>query len=108
MHWHCPIKTITGVPCPGCGTTRAVWELLHGNIYSALWTNPLGIILFLTICAYALCIIIDWSLGSNSRKILFERPFLILKEHRFIYYLVIVLCTIVAVLNAYWNYCKGL
>jgi Protein of unknown function (DUF2752) len=38
----CPFRTITGLDCPVCGTTRASWALLHGHIaravgYNALW-----------------------------------------------------------------------
>lgn len=40
----CMFKSITGLACPGCGTTRAGLALLDGNISAALGTNPLGII----------------------------------------------------------------
>ncbi len=28
--WVCPFKTLLGIPCPGCGLTLAMDELLHG------------------------------------------------------------------------------
>jgi hypothetical protein len=31
----CAFKALTGYDCPGCGGTRMVWYLLHGNIYEA-------------------------------------------------------------------------
>ena len=37
-------RELTGFYCPGCGATRALHELLHGNIQSALNLNPLLII----------------------------------------------------------------
>lgn len=37
----CPIKTITGLDCPGCGITRMFVALFHGNIYQAFRYNPL-------------------------------------------------------------------
>ena len=37
-------RELTGFYCPGCGATRALHELLHGNIQSALTLNPLLII----------------------------------------------------------------
>ena len=29
--WSCPIKAFFGIPCPGCGLTLALDELLHGH-----------------------------------------------------------------------------
>lgn len=41
---HCPFHTLTGFFCPGCGSLRAIHELLHGRIVSALDLNPLMVI----------------------------------------------------------------
>lgn len=40
----CPIKTVTGYPCPSCGTTRAIVFLSKGNIVSSIQQNPFGLI----------------------------------------------------------------
>ncbi len=37
----CPIALLTGVPCPGCGMTRAASALLRGNVDLALDYHPL-------------------------------------------------------------------
>lgn len=48
----CPLHVATGVPCPGCGTTRAVEALLAGDWAAAVQWNPLacaalaGVVLF--------------------------------------------------------------
>ena len=39
----CPVHSLTGGWCPGCGATRASYLLLHGHVldalrYNALWT----------------------------------------------------------------------
>ncbi len=38
----CPIKLATGYPCPACGTSRSVFEIINGHFYDALYYNPLG------------------------------------------------------------------
>jgi hypothetical protein len=37
----CPLYTVTGIYCPGCGATRAVHELLRGHWLVALRLNAL-------------------------------------------------------------------
>ncbi|MCB2411563.1 DUF2752 domain-containing protein, partial [Demequina sp. TTPB684] len=37
----CPLFATTGLYCPGCGGTRAVYDLAHGNVAGALAMNPL-------------------------------------------------------------------
>src|SRR5690606_32381537 len=32
----CPVHGVTGGFCPGCGSTRAVHELLHGDVAGSL------------------------------------------------------------------------
>ena len=33
--WQCPFFTLTGVPCPGCGLTRACMLLLRGEVQAS-------------------------------------------------------------------------
>ena len=49
----CPFRALTGFNCPGCGTTRALHQLLHGNVVAAFELNPL-MILLLPVVVYAL------------------------------------------------------
>ena len=37
----CPFRLLTGFTCPGCGTTRAMHEILHGHFAAAFMLNPL-------------------------------------------------------------------
>ena len=47
--WNCPIRTVTGVPCPGCGLTRAVMQFLHGDITASLQTHAFAPIFILAL-----------------------------------------------------------
>src|ERR1700743_3243391 len=35
----CPFYSLTGFACPGCGSQRAIYNLLHGNILKAIRFN---------------------------------------------------------------------
>ena len=37
--WVCPFKAVFGIPCPGCGLTAAMDELLHGRLIQSLRTH---------------------------------------------------------------------
>jgi len=41
----CPLRVTTGVPCPGCGLTRAVMALATGDLAEALHWHPLVFLL---------------------------------------------------------------
>jgi hypothetical protein len=37
----CPFRLLTGLTCPGCGSTRAMHQILHGQFVTAFTLNPL-------------------------------------------------------------------
>jgi hypothetical protein len=41
----CPLRTLTGVPCPFCGMTTATVSIAHGQWGSAAAANPLAYVL---------------------------------------------------------------
>jgi len=41
----CPLRTLTGVPCPACGMTTAATQLAAGDLHGALTANPLVLVL---------------------------------------------------------------
>ncbi|KFC57635.1 hypothetical protein FEM08_35920 [Flavobacterium gilvum] len=40
----CIFKRVTGLPCPSCGTTRAVSYLFTGEIVKSVFLNPFGVL----------------------------------------------------------------
>lgn len=64
----CGFLLLTGAPCPGCGLTTAFAHGIRGQWAMAASANPLGLALFLIVCA---CIPLGvtaalrgWSLGE--------------------------------------------
>ncbi|WFN92197.1 DUF2752 domain-containing protein [Gordonia sp. LUNF6] len=47
----CPTKLLLHIDCPGCGSTRALYCLLHGDIPAALHYNAVGVLAFVLIAA---------------------------------------------------------
>ena len=60
------IKQVTGIPCPSCGTTRAVVALFHGNLFQSLRWNPFGVIVAVIMVVSPLWIGYDLLRGSDS------------------------------------------
>ena len=39
-----PFRALTGLYCPGCGSLRAIHQLLHGHLLAAIDLNPLMVL----------------------------------------------------------------
>jgi hypothetical protein len=55
----CPLRTLTGVPCPLCGMTRAVVAAMHGHLLESLRFNPAGILVILLAIALLMGMRVD-------------------------------------------------
>ena len=42
---HCPLRDITGFPCPTCGGTQTATHVVQGHWWSALQANPMVLLL---------------------------------------------------------------
>jgi len=62
--WSCPFRGATGVPCPGCGLTRATLELLRGDLSGSLHTHAFAPV-FLGALAF---ILVTLFLPERTRK----------------------------------------
>src|SRR3954469_266592 len=47
----CPLRTITGVPCPLCGMTTSVEDTLRLDLHGAAAAKPVGIVAVLVAIA---------------------------------------------------------
>ena len=41
MGFGCPVQRLTGVPCPGCGLSRAAASVLRGDLAGAFRLHPM-------------------------------------------------------------------
>ena len=41
LQWQCPLLHLTGIPCAGCGMTRALFAFFHGDFAAAFRCHPL-------------------------------------------------------------------
>ena len=63
----CPSAALLGIPCPGCGLTRATLALLRGDLHAAFHFHPLVFVLsplFIGLLASAL---VDYVRGPIQR-----------------------------------------
>lgn len=72
--WHipsiCPFYQATGLPCPGCGLTRAFVCIAHGNLVESLHWHPLGLLVF----AAAVILWLEYASRVFTGRILFQVP----------------------------------
>lgn len=67
----CVFQMMTGFYCPGCGGTRALWFLLHGDILKSLWYHPL--------IFYTAMLLICWMISEVRKRCFGKNGF---KLHR--------------------------
>lgn len=56
----CPLKMLTGLQCPGCGSQRAFYALLHGRFAESWSYNLLLPLLLLYTLAVVLLPLLPW------------------------------------------------
>jgi hypothetical protein len=64
----CPFHALTGFYCPGCGSLRALHQLVHGHLLKAFGLNPLMILSLPFLGNSYLCYIIDGVRGASRPK----------------------------------------
>ena len=100
----CLFKTVTHLPCPSCGTTRALVLLTHGEVEESVMTNPFGMLLAMLLVVVPLWILLDILRKRDSFLrwyVMMER---ILAKNKWASVPAIVLVAA----NWFWNISKGL
>lgn len=99
----CMIKHATGLPCPSCGSTRAIVLLSKGLWMDALVTNPFGYMIAFIMLLAPLWILFD--IGTK-RKTLFQ--FYKIIESRLKNPGLSIPLAVLVLINWIWNITKGL
>jgi hypothetical protein len=67
----CLVKLTTGFDCPGCGGTRAMWYLLHGDLPAAAHHHILAVFA----APFLVYAYIAWAAGAMFNRRLPQLPF---------------------------------
>jgi len=99
----CLFKKITNVPCPSCGTTRAVMYIFKGEITTAVFINPFGVIVALLLLTTPVWILFDFLTKKSSFYQFYKSAEKIISTK----WIAIILIVLVLI-NWIWNINKGL
>ncbi len=62
----CIFKNLTTIPCPSCGSTRAILALVSGDVLTAIYLNPFSILIVGIMIILPLWILLDGIMNSSS------------------------------------------
>ncbi|MEG1580149.1 MAG: DUF2752 domain-containing protein [Bacteroidaceae bacterium] len=98
----CPFRLIFGIPCPACGSTRALIAIQNGSFLDALRINPLSYLLLTGAIIALLVLLLDvlfqkrytWQLyllfDKSMRRPIFFIPSLLLLAALWLYQLEVI------------------
>lgn len=99
----CYFKNISGIPCPSCGSTRAVSLLASGDFKASVLMNPIGLLLAVIMIVLPVWLAYDLLLKKQTLFSAYVRT----EEKIRIRWVAAVLILLV-VANWIWNIEKGL
>lgn len=72
FEFSCIAMLLFGLPCPGCGMTRAAWLFVTGNFANSFAMHPL----LVPVGLFAAFAFVWWIKGKNTEKL--KTPFIVL------------------------------
>ena len=100
----CFFKSLTGYPCPTCGTTRSVKLLFDGDLAGAFLMNPIGIVVGLLAVLVPSLLVYDLLFKKDT----LHRVYLSVEKDMVKHKGWVVVFVILILLNGVWNVCKGI
>ena len=89
----CLIYNLLEIPCPGCGLTRAIVCLLHGDVINSIKYNMLAIPVIIIYIVYSVWYIVDIVNNKNTLNSF------IIKNKKYIIILSIIIFILVLIRN---------
>ncbi len=99
----CLFKRIYHIPCPACGSTRAVMEVFQGHLKEAFMLNPNGLLLTAILIALPLWLLYDGVLKKDSFFRFYKQTDRLLGKKK-----VFGLFALIVILNWIWTIYKDL
>ncbi len=99
----CPIHRITGIPCPSCGTIRAVLLMVEGDVPASLLMNPLGVLAVFLLAVLPAWVAVDLIRKKDHLFRFYKRTEKIIAGNKRLASLLVLLI----LANWAWNVCKG-
>ncbi len=99
----CIFKSVAGIPCPSCGSTRSVISLMQGDIVQAVLWNPMGLFLLISMALIPLWIAYDLFNKKRTLFIAYRKAELFFSRKRFA-----ITALLLLLANWMWNIYKGL
>ena len=69
----CGVKMFTGIDCPGCGLTRSIAYLTHGQIRRSIDYHPLGIVIALWLVYMLIGTALGFILGRPMPRLVSQK-----------------------------------
>lgn len=98
----CLVKHTIGIPCPSCGSTRAIISLLKGDFIKAFYLNPFGYLIALVMLIVPIWILLDTMIKKNSLFNSYQRTESYLRSPKYATTLILLI-----IINWIWNITKG-
>lgn len=97
------IKSITGYPCPSCGTTRAIVFLSKGEVIQSIQQNPFGLVVGLLMVVLPFWITFDIIKKKDTFHQFYLKIETIIRRPK-----VVLVLILLVILNWIWNLYKHL
>ena len=99
----CLMKSVTGIPCPSCGSTRSIMAMLNGDFYAGFLSNPMGIIILFILILGPLWTAYDLLFNQKSLWAFYNQMEKIIRKKSVAIPLILLVSA-----NWAWNIIKGL